>query len=259
MVPIVRVLAPNPGIYTLDGTNTWVVGAEPALVIDPGPEDPNHLQEVARTAGRVGAVVLTHDHDDHAEGATRFAELVGAPLFAWRAAGAERLTDGALFHAGDAEVVAVHTPGHSADHVAFHLPLERTLFTGDAVVGRGTTFLDPPDGDLSAYLTSLQRMLDLDAATILPGHGPLVSHARAKLLEYLEHRRMREGQVLRALADGPATVAELVGSIYAEHPVEVHELAARSVTAHLLKLLADERVTKHGRGRTQTWALAAAG
>ena len=242
MVRIVRVLAPNPGVYTLEGTNTWVVGRNPALVIDPGPAVQGHLDEVARTAGPVAAVLLTHDHPDHAEGAVRFAEQVGAPLHAWR------LVGGCI-------AVALHTPGHSADHVAFHLPDEAALFTGDAVVGRGTTFLDPPDGDLVTYLASLRRMVDLAPRTIYPGHGPLVADAPAKLREYLDHREEREQQVIAALTEGAATVAELVETIYAAYPEDVRPLAARSVTAHLLKLLAEGRVTKHGRGRTQTWAL----
>jgi glyoxylase-like metal-dependent hydrolase (beta-lactamase superfamily II) len=256
---IVRVLAPNPGVYTLEGTNTWVVGVDPAVVIDPGPADAGHLEEVARTAVRVAAVLVTHDHEDHAEGALRFAKEVDAPVHARRLDGAEPLSDGQLFAAGAAEVVTVYSPGHSADHVVFSIPTEGALFTGDAVLGRGTSFIDPPDGDLVPYLASLERMLQLDPRTILPGHGPLVTDAPGKLREYLEHRRDRERQVVDALRTGPSTVDELVEVIYRDHPPDVWPLAARSVTAHLLKLLGEQLVTKHGRGRAQTWALAEPG
>jgi len=253
MLRIVRVLAPNPSVYTLEGTNAWVVGADPAAVIDPGPDMPEHLDELARTAGRVGAVLVTHDHEDHAPGAAAFAERVGAPIYAFRLPGAEHLRDGQRIDVGGTGIVAVWTPGHSSDHVAFFVPGERALFTGDAVVGRGTTFIDPPDGDLAQYLRSLRRMQELDPKTIYPGHGPVVLAAKAKLREYLEHREEREEQVLAVLAGGPTTIERLVAAIYAEYPEEVRPLAARSVLAHLLKLEGEGRAERRGAGDAATW------
>jgi glyoxylase-like metal-dependent hydrolase (beta-lactamase superfamily II) len=253
MIRIVRVLAPNPGVYTLEGTNTWVVGCEPSVVIDPGPADETHLAEVERVAVGVSAVLITHDHEDHAEGAAAFAERVGAPLRAWRMRGAERLRDGERVPAGGAELVAMHTPGHSPDHVAFHEPTEHALFTGDAVVGRGTTLIDPPEGDLAKYVASLKRMLDLGPRTIHPGHGPLVLDARAKLTEYLEHRGERERQLLEEITEAPRTAAELVATIYSDYPEDVRPLAARSVLAHLLKLQGEGRADKRGRGEAAVW------
>ncbi len=256
MLRIERVLAPNPSEYTLEGTNTWIVGREPAIVIDPGPADPAHLGEVLRTAGRVAHVLVTHDHEDHAEGAAKFAEMAAAPLHAFRLDGAERLHDGEEFRAAGIELVAVHTPGHSSDHFVFFTPEEGALFTGDSVLGRGTSFIDPPDGDLAKYMASLQKMLDLQPRTIYPGHGPLVLDAPARLREYLEHRADRERQVVEALTGGKRSVEELVAAIYAEYPPEVRPLAARSVTAHLLKLEAEGRATKQGRGAKMTWTAA---
>jgi glyoxylase-like metal-dependent hydrolase (beta-lactamase superfamily II) len=253
MIRIVRVLAPNPGVYTLEGTNTWVVGREPSVVIDPGPADEAHLAEVEREAGRISAVLVTHDHEDHADGARVCADRAGAPLRAWRMEGAERLRDGERVLAGGAELVTLHTPGHSADHLAFHEPTEHLLFTGDAVVGRGTTLIDPPEGDLAKYLASLKRMLDLEPRTIHPGHGPLVFDARAKLTDYLEHRRERERQILEGIADAPRTVAELVSTIYVDYPDDQRPLAARSVLAHLLKLQGEGRADKRGRADAATW------
>ena len=254
MQRIVRVLAPNPSVYTLEGTNTWVVGEGPAIVIDPGPDDPAHHDEVLRETANVAAVLVTHGHEDHADGAASFASRAGAPLWAWRLDGADHLTDGQTFLVGGATLVAHHTPGHSGDHVVFFEPRTRALFTGDAVVGRGTSFIDPPDGDLMRYLTSLQRMIDLAPTTIYPGHGPVRFDATALLHEYVEHRVEREREVVAALRDGDDTVGAIVERIYRDYPADVHPLAARSVTAHLLKLEHDGLAQKTGRGAKQTWS-----
>ena len=255
MSRVLRVLAPNPSVYTLEGTNTWVVGGDPAIVIDPGPAIDAHLDEVARAAGRVAVVLVTHDHEDHAEGAVAFGERVGAPVHAWRLDGADRLRDGQRFTADGVELQAMHTPGHSADHVVFLDDASGALFSGDAVLGRGTSFIDAPDGDLAKYLTSLRRMLDRHPKTIHPGHGPLVLDARAKLQEYLDHRAERESQILEGLGEGARTTGDLVERIYAEYPTDVRELAARSVSAHLAKLEAEGRVAATGRGDTRTWSI----
>jgi glyoxylase-like metal-dependent hydrolase (beta-lactamase superfamily II) len=256
MLPIRRVLAPNPGVYTLEGTNTWIVGNAPSFVIDPGPDLPEHLADVAREAGSVGAVLVTHDHPDHAPGALPFARLVGAPVYAFRLAGAGSLSAGQRVRAGDLDLTAIHTPGHTSDHLAFFEPGSRALFTGDAVVGRGTSFIDPPDGDLAQYLRSLRRMADLDPRSIYPGHGPMVLRAGDKILEYRAHRAEREAQVVAALADGPRTIAEMVEVIYADRPKEVHPLAARSVLAHLLKLAEEGRAERTGKADEGPWAAA---
>lgn len=245
MLRVVRVLAPNPGVRELEGTNTYVVGEAPAVVIDPGPDDEVHLREIRRTAGRVGVVLLTHDHPDHAPGAIRLAETTGASIRAMRPpAGGDRLRDGELVMSNGATLRVVGTPGHTPDHAAFWSERARALFTGDAVLGRGTSVIDPPEGDLVAYMRSLKRMRELAPRTIYPGHGPVVLGGTAKLDEYLEHRAMRERQVLDALGEGPRSVEELVATIYAEYPSDVHDLAARSVLAHLLKLDAEGRVEK---------------
>lgn len=256
MVRIMRVLAPNPSVYTLEGTNTWVVGEDPSVVIDPGPEDPAHLNEVALIAEPVGAVLVTHDHPDHAPGAVDFAQRVRAPLSAFRMTGAEHLRDGQMLQVGDLQMVAVHTPGHTSDHLVFHLPEASALFTGDAVLGRGTSFIDPPDGDLALYLRSLSRMQELGAHTLYPGHGPVVFRGPEKLQEYVDHRAEREEQVLAALGGGPRTIMQIVEVIYADHPPEVHPLAGRSVLAHLLKLQAEGRVGKDGSGMDAKWSTA---
>jgi glyoxylase-like metal-dependent hydrolase (beta-lactamase superfamily II) len=253
---VVRVLAPNPGVRELEGTNTWVVGDAPAIVIDPGPESEAHLTEVAHTAGRVGRIVLTHDHPDHSPGAMRLAETTGAPVIAIRPpAGGERMRDGDRISSGPTEIVVVATPGHTPDHAALFLETDRALFTGDAVLGRGTSVIDPPEGDLIAYLRSLHRMRDLEPRTIHPGHGPLVLDAIAKLDEYLAHREERERQIVDAIGPGKRSIEELVPEIYADYRPELHELAGRSVLAHLLKLEAEGRAEKRTTGGVQTWRI----
>jgi len=245
MPRILRILAPNPGVRELEGTNTYVVGEAPAIVIDPGPELEGHLREVERTAGRIGAIVLTHDHPDHAPGALLLAERSGVPVRAVRPpTDGSRLRDGEVVVSNGTTLRVVATPGHSPDSVAFWSAEERALFTGDTVLGRGTSVLDPPEGDLIAYLRSLRRLRDLEPATIYPGHGPVVLRGTAKLDEYLEHRAMRERQVLAELHDGARRIDELVAVIYEGYPVEAWPLAERSVLAHLLKLEAEGRVEK---------------
>ncbi|MEP7060046.1 MAG: MBL fold metallo-hydrolase [Actinomycetota bacterium] len=256
MLPITRVLAPNADMYTLEGTNTWVVGRDPSIVIDPGPEIPSHLEEVALVAGRVAFVLVTHDHPDHAPGAAVLAGMVRAPLHAWRLSGAARIRDHQRFEGGGFALTAIHTPGHTSDHLVFHQPEAGALFTGDAVVGRGTSFIDPPDGDLAQYLRSLTVMQDLAPRTIYPGHGPVVFRAQDKLTKYVAHRAERERQVLEALASGPRTISDIVGEIYAGYPEAVLPLAGRSVLAHLIKLESEGAAARNGRAESASWATA---
>ena len=237
---VILVLAPNAGVRELEGTNTWIVGEAPAIVIDPGPNHAGHLHEVARTAGMVGAIAITHDHPDHAPGALPLAEVTGAAVYSARPVeGMERIRDGDLVSAGPTTLSVVAAPGHTPDHLTFHEMRSGSLFTGYAVLGRGTSVIDPPEGDLPAYLRTLRRLRELSPRTIYPGHGPVVLRAVAKLDEYLEHRAMREEQV---------------AEIYADHPPEVHELAARSVLAHLLKLEVEGSADKRPKAGVVRWS-----
>ena len=247
MIRVFRVLATNPGPFTLEGTNTWVIGWDPSMVIDPGPDDETHIRAVARAAGRVEAILVTHGHPDHAPGAPLLAELTGAQVFAAQPqAGQSRLREDQVIPAGGVSLRAVRTPGHATDHIAFFDPASNALFTGDAVLGRGTTVVNPPDGDLVAYLRSLRRMQELSPRTIYPGHGPTVFDGKAKLEEYVAHRAMREQQVIDAIEAGHRTIPEMVPVIYAEYPPELHELAGRQVLAQLVKLEREGRVAHRG-------------
>ncbi len=244
----VRVLAGNPGPFTLEGTNTWIVGWGPSLVIDPGPDDPPHLDEVRREAGSVAAILLTHRHPDHAPGAAALSAATGAPVLALVPEGPREraIVDGDLVQAGGVELSVHHTPGHTPDHVVFHDATARILFTGDAVLGRGTSVIDPPEGELDAYLRSLDRMAALEPRVLCPGHGPVVWEAAAKLSEYVHHRAERDRQITEALAAGPATPEQLVPAIYVGYPPEIHRAAARSVLAHLIAMERAGRVARDG-------------
>jgi len=243
----IRILAPNPGPFTLEGTNTWVVGAQPSLVIDPGPADPDHMDAIGRQAGPIEAILLTHRHPDHALGAALLAERSGARVLAFRPQdGEERIRHGQAVQVGGEEVRAVHTPGHTPDHLCFHDPVSGALFTGDAVLGRGTSMITPSEGDMAAYMRSLAVLRRLEPSVIYPGHGPAVWSAARKLDEYIDHRLRREQQVLDGLGGGPRTPEELVAGIYHEYPVELHAAAAGSVLAHLVKLEREGLVTRVG-------------
>lgn len=252
---VVRVLAPNPSPMTLEGTNTFVVaepGAATVAVIDPGPPDPGHVRRVLDAcAGRpVELILLTHTHIDHAEGTAAFAERTGAPVAALDAGHATRraprLDGGADLDVAGLRLTPVPTPGHAADHCCFELAPDRAVFSGDHVLGRGTTVVAWPDGDMRAYLASLERVLALAPARLYPGHGPLVTDAPARIAGYLTHRREREAQVLAALAAGDRTPAAVVARVYADVDPALHPPAERSVRAHLDKLIQEGRVLQHG-------------
>ena len=239
------VLAPNAGVMTLDGTNTWVLRADPegpSLVVDPGPLDAAHLSAVAEAAGDVRTVLLTHGHADHAEGARAFAERVGCGVRALdpaRRLGPEGLTDGEVVAAGDLEVRVVATPGHTSDSLSFHVPADRAVLTGDTVLGRGTTVVAHPDGRLGAYLRSLRRLHALaeehGVTGVWPGHGPVLADALAVLDRYLAHRRDRLAQVAQALQDlGPdVTPRQVVEHVYADVDPLLRGAAELSVAAQL--------------------------
>jgi glyoxylase-like metal-dependent hydrolase (beta-lactamase superfamily II) len=252
---VIRVLAPNPGPFTLEGTNTWILGSGPTVVIDPGPDEPSHVAAVAAEAAPVIAILVTHAHPDHLPAAAALAARVNAPVRAFQPGeGRQAIRDKDVVEVDGSKVTAIHAPGHTPDHLVFWS--DGALFTGDAVLGRGTSIIDPPEGDLAAYLRSLSRMLELGPRVIYPGHGPVVFDAEAKLQEYLSHRAMREEQVLAALGRGPAGPADLVPAIYADTPSELHPIAERQVLAHLLKLEKEGAVVRTGVGRTERFTIA---
>ncbi|WP_443611877.1 MBL fold metallo-hydrolase [Actinomadura parmotrematis] len=238
------VLAPNPSMMTLDGTNTWVIGepgAGEVAVVDPGPKDPRHLERILARVGdrRVGVVLLTHRHPDHSEGAAKFARMAGdhvkvRALDPAHRLGDEGLAEGDVVTTGGLELRVLEIPGHTDDSVAFWLPADRAVFTGDTVLGYGTTVLD---GRLGDYLTTLDRLRALageeDVATLLPGHGPKIDDPAGVLDTYIAHRRERLAQVEEAVRNGARTAREVVETVYADVDRKLWPAAEWSVQAQL--------------------------
>jgi glyoxylase-like metal-dependent hydrolase (beta-lactamase superfamily II) len=213
---------------TLAGTNTYLYGSDPCTVIDPGPDDASHLEAVrvaAEERGGVGLVLLTHSHGDHAAGADRLGAEVVLPV-------------GGEEHGG---LRALATPGHAADHVCF-LTTDRVCFSGDLVLGEGSTFVPPDGGSLAAYMKSL-RLVQAEAPTLIcPGHGSWVTDPAAKLAEYVEHREMRERRLLVALERGERSKEALLAEAWSDVPTELRPAAALVMEAHLQKLDAEGRL-----------------
>jgi glyoxylase-like metal-dependent hydrolase (beta-lactamase superfamily II) len=231
---ILLLRAPNPGPLTLSGTNTWVIGRDPAWVIDPGPLIAEHLELIlaeVQARGGLGGVALTHRHSDHSAAVPALLERLPAPLAAGSGEADVMLAEDLRF----GPLRAAATPGHAADH--FALIAEGACFTGDAVLGEGSVFITPYRGAMSAYLLALERLRGRDDFdVILPGHGPPVWDARGKLEEYLAHRREREARLLAALARGGRTVAELLDEVWSDVAEPLRRFATVTLAAHLDKL-----------------------
>ncbi|SEQ87083.1 Glyoxylase, beta-lactamase superfamily II [Faunimonas pinastri] len=255
---IVRITAPNANVFTFTGTNTYLLGTETLVVIDPGPDDPVHLDAVLRAIdGRtVSHILVTHTHNDHSAGVPFLAEKTGAlvagggPHRLARAAapnenatldaGADEafrpdrvLGDGDRIEAGGFVIEAVATPGHTDNHLAFALPEHGVLFPGDHVMGWATTVVAPPDGSMRDYMASLDRLLERPETLYLPGHGGPLANPHRLVRGLRTHRKMRERAILQRLADGDRTIPEMVAAIYRDLDPKLHRSASLSTLAHL--------------------------
>jgi glyoxylase-like metal-dependent hydrolase (beta-lactamase superfamily II) len=236
---VLRLRAENPSMLTMSGTNTWVVGRDPAWVVDPGPALPSHRQALGAAIsqrGGLGGIVLTHDHIDHSEGVQALRKRFPAPLAAGRGPAEFELKDGARI--GPFE--AIYAPGHAPDHFAFIFA--RVCFTGDAVLGEGSVFIAPDQGALVGYLDALVRLRERDLEVLCPGHGPPIWAPRERLSEYLEHRLDRERRLVAALAEGRRSTEELLDAAWSDVPAELRPLAAVTLAAHLDKLAEEGRL-----------------
>jgi glyoxylase-like metal-dependent hydrolase (beta-lactamase superfamily II) len=245
--PLVRrIVCNNPGMMTGPGTNTYLVGVDEIVVVDPGPDDATHLDAIAGCGGdAIRWIVCTHTHPDHSPGAAGLKARTGAEVLAFDARDGLEIdrsfADGDGIEATEFRLSAIHTPGHASNHLCFQLEEERLLFSGDHIMGESTVVINPPDGDMAAYLASLERLRALrpPLRAIAPAHGHLIERPNAKIDEYLTHRRAREAQVIDALrtagSEGAGTEA-LVAAIYTDVPEILHPVARRSVWAHLRKL-----------------------
>jgi glyoxylase-like metal-dependent hydrolase (beta-lactamase superfamily II) len=247
-VPLVtRVVAPNPGPYTGPGTNTWILGAGPVVVvIDPGPDDERHLAAIERklAGATVGVVLVTHSHPDHLPLAERLAAAHGASVRRH-----PELGDGDVVRVGTLNVTALYTPGHSADHLGFWLAEDRVVFTGDLVLGKGSSMVTYPEGDVAAYLRSLDRLIALEPRMLFPGHWDPVTDAMGKLREYRAHRLEREAQVLAEVERASGTAMELTRRVYGPEVGEELIVAAEmTMRAHLQKLVDEGKVRVRSEG-----------
>jgi glyoxylase-like metal-dependent hydrolase (beta-lactamase superfamily II) len=271
--PLVRrLLAPNPSPFTHTGTQSYIVGNGEVAVIDPGPDSAAHVEAlVAELAGeRVSAIVCTHTHRDHSPASRALGAATGAPIVGCAplslgddgVRGDESfdpdyrpdrvLGDGEILLGPDWTLQAVATPGHTSNHLCFALAEARALFSGDHVMGWATTVIMPPDGDMAAYMASLDKLRARDDHTYYPAHGPPIHKPRAHLDKLAAHRRQREAQILAQLEAGEGRIATMVAAIYRDVDPLLHPAAAQSVLAHLIDL--EHRGVVRGEG--DRWSLA---
>ena len=254
-----RVIANNPSPFTLYGTGTYILGTGKVAVIDPGPADPEHIQAIfAATEGEeISHILVTHTHMDHSPGCRLMRDHCDAKTYAYGPHGAGKLeegvtveeggdmefdpdvrvTDGEIIEGGDWSVECVYTPGHTSNHMCFQLRESKTLFTGDHVMGWSTSIISPPDGDMSAYLESLDKLLTRDDEVYWPTHGPAITDTKAHVQAFIEHRREREKQILACIDDGIHVIEEMVPGMYKDTPEYMYPAAARSVFAAVEYLL----------------------
>lgn len=236
---ILRLRAENPGPLTMSGTNSWVVGRDPAWVVDPGPRLAAHLERLTvalRERGGLGGIALTHDHIDHSESVVALRERFPAPLAAGRGGADVELADGVRF--GPFE--ALYTPGHSPDH--FALIAGTACFAGDAILGEGSVFVAPDPGALAGYLNGLQRLRERELDVLCPGHGPPIWTPGERIREYIEHRLDRERRLVAAIDGGLRGEQALLDAAWSDVPASLRPLAAITLAAHLDKLAEEGRL-----------------
>ena len=252
-----RVLGLNPGMMTGPGTNTYLIGRRDPILLDTGAGVPEYMNGLTGYLAERGwtqpsRVVLTHRHRDHLGGVAHLRERyrglhVGKLIHrdADLPEGIETLRDGQTIEGDGATLVAIHTPGHASDHLCYYLPEENAVFTGDVVLAGSTTVIPAEDGDLLDYMNSLKRLQQLGVRRIYPAHGPVVEDGPALIAEYIEHRLLRERQILEVLGDGPSTIPAIVERVYVAVPKNLHAMAGQSVASHLKKLAREDRVREH--------------
>ncbi len=271
--PLVRrVLAANPSAFTFTGTQTYLVGAGDGIaVIDPGPDEADHLQALIAAIGtaRVSAILCTHTHRDHSPAAAPLAAHTGAPIIGCAAlvlddngpradasfdptyAPDRVLGDGERLSGPDWTLTAIATPGHTSNHLCYALEPSGAIFTGDHIMGWSTTVVAPPDGDMAAYIASLQKLHDRDDRVYYPAHGPQVDNPRQFARGLIGHRRQRERQILTLLNEAPQTIVEMVPLMYKGVAQELWPAAGRSVLAHLIDCEKRGMVERQG----EIWSL----
>jgi glyoxylase-like metal-dependent hydrolase (beta-lactamase superfamily II) len=241
------ITAPNPGPFTLNGTRTYLLGE--TAVIDPGPDIRSHVAAISRAMPRLRTILITHRHADHAPAAVRLKRATGARILAPHdvlddKVVDQRISDGETITIEDETFEVIATPGHTREHVCF-LTSAGDLFTGDTVLGEGTTAIFPPDGSMRDYLASLHRLLTHKPKRIFPAHGPTRDEAPVLIEQYIAHRLQREKQVLESLAEGALSTTAIRKRIYPDLSFLLRGAAEIQITAHLIKLIEEGRVVEH--------------
>ena len=263
-----RVIARNPSAFTLHGTGTYIVGQGKVAVIDPGPDDAEHVKALlaALDGEEVSHIVVTHTHRDHSPAARPLQQATGAPIWGCGPHGSGRgpagdhveegadrdyapdvqMADGDVLEGEGWTLTAVYTPGHTSNHTCFHLAEENVLFSGDHVMGWSTTVVSPPDGDMHRYMRSLAKLLDRGDQRYWPTHGPAIEQPQDFVRALIAHREDRERQIADCLASGPKSIPAMVEVMYADVPQHLHSAAGRSVLAHLIHMIDNDRVRTDG-------------
>ena len=254
-----RITAPNPGMMTGPGTNAYIIGTDALALIDPGPVSAPHLAAMLEVVGRrLKWILCTHTHLDHSPGAKALKAETGAEVLGFgkvpddgrqdTAFKPDRaLKEGDVVDCGAFQLRAVHTPGHASNHLCYLFDLKGILFTGDHVMQGSTVVISPPDGDMVAYLKSLERVLALDLAALAPGHGHVIGKPHDEVRKLIAHRLKREKKVIDAFGKrNPATLDELLPLVYDDVPPRIHPVARRSLHAHVLKLRDEGRAVEDG-------------
>jgi glyoxylase-like metal-dependent hydrolase (beta-lactamase superfamily II) len=274
---ISRVLTNNPGPFTFKGTGVYLIGNRDLAVIDPGPDDPAHVEALKRAIGdrKLTHILVTHTHADHSPAAQPLKEWSGAKTYAFGPHGSGKADDGVkVEEGGDMKFIpdirvrggdvisgdgfnfeCVFTPGHTSNHMCFALGEEKALFSGDHVMGWSTTVVTPPDGDMASYMASLRKLLTRDDETLWPTHGGPIKDPKPFVQAYIDHRLDREAQIVANLKDGISSIPDMVARMYKDVDKRLHPAAARSVLAHLIQMTNEGRVVVEGTGSSARYRL----
>ena len=270
ITPLVkRVIAKNPGPFTYTGTGTFIVGTKELAVIDPGPIDNNHLNAIIKACGKskISHIIITHTHNDHSPLSKPLQKKTGAPIYSFLNKNMDTKTDnqfeegydnsfkpdviikdGDLIKGYDWTLEAIHTPGHTSNHMCYSLAEESILFSGDHVMGWSTTVIVPPDGDMDEYLKSLEKLLDRNHQIYLPTHGSQIDDPHDLVNKYIEHRNNREDQIIKVIKSGSSMISEMVKIIYSDVDPGLHPAASMSTLAHLNRMVKNKIIKVEGTG-----------
>ncbi len=261
-----RVIAKNPSAFTLHGTGTYIIGRGEVAVIDPGPVDADHIDAIlsATKDETISHILITHTHMDHSPGAALLQEKTGAKTYGFGPHGSGKpgldpeeggdmnftpdvtVGDGEVIEGAGWSVKAIHTPGHLSNHLCFELREEKTLFSGDHVMGWSTSIVSPPDGDMTQYLASLEKLLDYDHHTYWPTHGPAITDPKPFVKGLIAHRHGRMDQIRTCLKEGAMDIPTMVKKMYTDVPEYLHPAAARSVYSHIIMMVENGEVATDG-------------